>query len=438
MKNCNFLLLPLVVTFLAGCQGGTTPQTIDEGPAPIHNLSERVKLSTEAATYAFAPYPDAPGALTPAPGGYSPFYISHYGRHGSRYHTSESFFRSGLAGLKAAAEAGILTDEGKDLAAQFEKVHSVHQGMLGQLSPRGAREHRAIGGRMADNFPEVFRGRHDVDVVISTMPRCLISMSNFTFALKDRIPSIQYSYTTGDKYFDLLCHSVEEPEFYAYASRGADSLRNALCTYDGLFGRIFTDQEKAREVISSPASFVESLYLVGSICPCLDFTETDILSFFPTDELTQQAIVRSDNFYIQYGGSQDLGRYSNAAAHDLLEDFLVKADDAMAKDSGKAADLRFGHDTGILPLMGLIGIEGMDKGLRGYSAHETWSCDEWIPMASNFQMVFYRGKDGDVIVKMLYNEKETRVPALPTWSGPYYKWEDLRAYLAKRLEGAVL
>ena len=27
-------------------------------------------------------------ALTPAPAGYEPFYISHYGRHGSRYMTS--------------------------------------------------------------------------------------------------------------------------------------------------------------------------------------------------------------------------------------------------------------------------------------------------------------------------------------------------------------
>ena len=25
---------------------------------------------------------------TPAPDGYEPFYVSHYGRHGSRYHTS--------------------------------------------------------------------------------------------------------------------------------------------------------------------------------------------------------------------------------------------------------------------------------------------------------------------------------------------------------------
>ena len=30
-------------------------------------------------------YPGPQKALTPAPAGYTPYYISHYGRHGSRY-----------------------------------------------------------------------------------------------------------------------------------------------------------------------------------------------------------------------------------------------------------------------------------------------------------------------------------------------------------------
>ena len=41
--------------------------------------ADRGKLSGCEGPYRF----DAP-ALTPAPKGYTPFYISHYGRHGSR------------------------------------------------------------------------------------------------------------------------------------------------------------------------------------------------------------------------------------------------------------------------------------------------------------------------------------------------------------------
>ena len=52
-------------------------------------------------------------------------------------------------------------------------------------------------------------------------------------------------------------------------------------------------------------------------------------------------------------------------------------------------------------------------------------------MGSNLQMVFFRNRKDDVLVKILYNERETAIPAVPAYSGPYYKWDDLRAYLVK-------
>ena len=41
----------------------------------------------------YANYPVPTGHLTPAPAGYEPFYISHYGRHGARYMTSDKTYR---------------------------------------------------------------------------------------------------------------------------------------------------------------------------------------------------------------------------------------------------------------------------------------------------------------------------------------------------------
>ena len=55
-------------------------------------------------------------------------------------------------------------------------------------------------------------------------------------------------------------------------------------------------------------------------------------------------------------------------------------------------------------------------------------------MASNLQMVFYRSKKGDVIVKLLYNEQETVIPGLEPFSGPYYRWTELREYLLSRIQ----
>ena len=54
-----------------------------------------------------------------------------------------------------------------------------------------------------------------------------------------------------------------------------------------------------------------------------------------------------------------------------------------------------------------------------------------IPMGTNFQMIFFRSRKGPVLVKMLYNEAETAIKAVPAYSGPYYRWSDLRDYFLK-------
>ena len=54
-------------------------------------------------------------AQTPAPKGYQPFYISHYGRHGSRYHYSGFDYQMFQRTMKSADDANALTEAGKDL-----------------------------------------------------------------------------------------------------------------------------------------------------------------------------------------------------------------------------------------------------------------------------------------------------------------------------------
>ena len=61
--------------------------------------------------------------------------------------------------------------------------------------------------------------------------------------------------------------------------------------------------------------------------------------------------------------------------------------------------------------------------------HDSWTTYDRIPMGTNFQMVFYHNKKGDILVKLLNNEKETSIPALKTAIGPYYHWSELREYL---------
>jgi hypothetical protein len=63
-----------------------------------------------------------------------------------------------------------------------------------------------------------------------------------------------------------------------------------------------------------------------------------------------------------------------------------------------------------------------------------WWASSVCPMSGNLQIVFYRKNDTDreLLVKVLLNEKEARLP-LPSDLAPYYRWSDFREYSLKRI-----
>ena len=71
-----------------------------------------------------------------APEGYEAFYLSHYGRHGSRYLTSDEGYTHIMAVLDSAAAHGALTDKGRYLRAQLDTVYAEAAGRAGELSKK--------------------------------------------------------------------------------------------------------------------------------------------------------------------------------------------------------------------------------------------------------------------------------------------------------------
>jgi len=372
-------------------------------------------------------YEYLPGPETPAPKGYKPFYISHYNRHGSRYYTSGGTIRSAIEGLSKANEAGLLTEEGKLLLRQLDTLHREHQGMYGMLTERGGEELRGIGRRMAENYRKVFKGRNEVECVSSYWPRCLMSMANLVTALDDEIEGLDYHYVTGPKYLDYISMDLNLDGLFERSAVFEKKMAAKYVESERIESRIFTDKEKAAETIDDVPSLIRSIYYAGSISPNT-IAHPDILSHFDVEELISQWIVRSDRMYYRYGISAEEGDYVQAIAKPLIYDIVEKADAALEAGSDRAADLRFGHDVGLLPLVGALGIETMEERWDSEKAHEHWYSFDKISMASNLQMVFYRNRKGEVLVKLVYNERETSIPALESFSGPYYRWSDLRRH----------
>ena len=115
---------------------------------------------------------------------------------------------------------------------------------------------------------------------------------------------------------------------------------------------------------------------------------------------------------------------------------IVNDADSIIDGKRHGVSLRFGHETVVLPLVCLMGINGYDYRTNNLETLEAkgWWSGSVFPMASNIQIVFYRknAADKDPLIKVLLNEKEATLP-LSSDLAPYYRWSDVRSLFLKRI-----
>ena len=380
-------------------------------------------------TYEIIDYSDAK-----APKGYKPFYISHYSRHGSRYHSSESFYTKTIAKLTECERQNLLTDDGKYLLNTLRKLKSEHEGMFGYLTQVGSRQQQEIAQRMFDNYPSVFKNKDNkiIYAVSSKSERCIQSMANFCTTMKGCNPSLQVQYYTGKRYMKYISHSFDISYQHKLKHHICDSILHADFNGDRLMAKTFTDVKKAHKIIGSRYIF-KSIFDELAISQNLDAEIPDLLkTYFTIPELA--AFARSDNarYYATWCITEEFGdKYVQGVGGPLLKKMIEEADEAI-KGNGHAADVRFGHDSALMPLYPLLGIE--DFPVRHEAeAGEIWHMGKYMCMASNLQLIFFKNKEGDILVKLRRNESDVNIPALKAVSGPFYSWNEFRNYALDRI-----
>ena len=185
MKRLALILVCLMAAVAVHAQ--TTKQEVIDNP-----VVTRGHYST---------YPVPTETFTLAPEGYVPVYMSHYGRHGSRYHTSRSNHTNAYKVLKDAKEADLLTSFGKTVYKRVKKMRTDAKGKDGGLTDVGVQEHRGIAERMYNNFPELFVGNAVLECRSTEAPRCILSMAANNERLKELNPGLNITRTAyeGDE-----------------------------------------------------------------------------------------------------------------------------------------------------------------------------------------------------------------------------------------------
>ena len=377
--------------------------------------------------------------LTPAPKGYEPYYISHYGRHGSRYLISRDDYDKAWKVLLRADSVGKLTDYGKDVLRRVVMLRNEADHRRGELTLLGAEQHRGIAHRMYERFPQVFKGKTNIDAKSTIVIRCILSMENALQELKSINPQlvIRHDASEHDMWY---MNNERQPQLFR--KRWNDDLRNVMsqyrkrhANYDRLMQRLFNDTAYVNHEVNAENLNYHLFKLASNLQSSELRHSISLYDLFNEQEVYDNWMIENANWYVTHGPCPLNGGLQPFSQRFLLGVILHEADSCLALPH-PGATLRFGHETCVMPLTCLLELNNFGKQITDFERLPEigWVNYMVFPMGANIQFIFYKPKKGkgDILMKVLLNENEARLPLTPV-SGPYYRWTDFRDYFTKKL-----
>ena len=416
-------------------------------------------------------YPTPNAKYTKAPAGYKPFYISHYGRHGSRFHQPADHYHFLYNTLAKADSAGKLTDLGKSLLERAKYLEDYAAPRAGDLTQLGVAQHQGIAKRMVKNFPEIFKNDAYVEAYASTSVRCVVSMAAFLEELRAQKPKLDIHQESG-KYLMSFISPLDFGKIIGESNTPAWQKENeklySHVNPTRMMYAIFNDSTYVQKNIDAGDLF-SKIYEIGNSLqgnPEIEFSFDDL---WTEEDLAARWHAQNAWWYSVLGNNPFGKKEGLENARPLLKNVLDVADKVIAADTTApakktaakpakktTATLRFGHDTVIFPFAVLLQLENGTQNTGIETAdmenlHKVWRDYEISPMAANVQVIFYKSskKGAPILVKVMLNEIEQKLPVVcdeeslrqspgtstkcPT--APYYRWEDFRNFYGKIARG---
>jgi len=409
-------------------------------PSSAQTVRDLIIKKPAYASCNYDTYPDSiPNNLTPSPKDKKPFYISHYGRHGSRYINSRTGYDTPFKMMAHADSVNELTPTGVRVFEEMKLIMADTEGRWGELTSYGKKQHRQIAQRMVERFPEVFSGNANVKCISTIVPRCIASMGVAMMQMKQINPKLRITMEASQRYQWYMNHQdrkLRRGYMTPEVKKAYDAYVNPRMGNSRLMELIFKNPDIVKEIVNE-GDFNYYLMKMGLFQQNTHlYQNTYLRDIFQIDELYQMWQIDNVLWYIQHGACKLNGGKQPTSQRFLLRQLIADADSCIRLDK-PGAQLRYGHDTVLLPLVCLIGINGFDLATDNLDELEAkgWWCSSVFPMGANLQFIFYRSNphDKDVLLKVLLNEQEARLP-ISTDCAPYYHWADFRQYCLKKLE----
>ena len=426
MKKINLTVISILMGWAMAC------------PVSAQTSKAELLAHLELATGNYCNYPLPSGHVTPAPEGYEPFYVSHYGRHGARYMTDDDPYKYIIGKLDTAQTRGWLTDKGQEVLLRLRRAAADAWNRDGDLTRLGALQHQGIAHRLATNYPALLMQPVDVRANSSTVRRCILSMANFCQELKSMNPQLNITmdaskhdmyYLTPNDSIDIPQKGIDDPLY-----EKLDQFRHEKLNGRHQMALLFKDPAVVGDFVDG-YQLADGLWNIASDMHCLPELELSFNDLFTVDELIDGFYVYNASWCL-WEGLMPGSRPNYYAIYPLLQNFLDEADQLIASGR-RQVRLRFGHDSVVLPFAFILGVKEAIHGTDDMeNLHNTFAIFRLIPMAGNVQLIFFRkqGSD-DILVKFLMNENETSIP-IATDCYPFYHWKDVSAHYRSILANA--
>ena len=370
---------------------------------------------------------------TPVPKGYEAVYISHYGRHGSRYAYTADAYTVLLNMLSEGRKQGNLTARGESLLNELEPFWDYVQYRVGDLTEIGWNQHQEIARTMVTSFPTVFGKGSEVDACSSASVRAIMSMSSCCTAISRLSPQTKVYEHQGITDIQATRPNMGTNPFryqgpenvFPYAESSESFFLRHFPGYKDVLARFFKNPDSALGLRNPYDVFFDLYMFVAGMNSLPQDVRLDVKDFFTVEEFA--TLWETDN----YERFREYHAYRTSCSS-IVDDMVEKASEMLSAGK-RGAHLRYGHDHVVMALELIMNLDGFDEAPENPDDLVYWFQTFRSPMAANIQYVFFqpkKGKAGDTLVKVLLNGEEAHLGNLEGF--PYYRWDDVKAYLRER------
>ncbi|WP_440589381.1 histidine-type phosphatase [Pseudacidovorax intermedius] len=219
---------------------------------------------------------------------------------------------------------------------------------------------------------------------------------------------------------------------YAFANTGSYTYTSS----DGKFSSTLPGDGKTTiKGLGDAGALLYELYVIAPAMKAeagVDFTP-----YMPVEQAKFFAEANdTSDFYDKGPGITEKGEATYKMAQILVDDLFNEVDAIARGDLSHAAKLRFAHAEIMIPFASRMGLKNVLQQVpvaQTYAwANNPWRGEYVSPMAANMQWDVYRNGAGTLLVKMLYNERETDFKAgcdgaRVSGTQHFYDWEKLKA-----------